>query len=273
MSDIGSALGSFGGAVSDIFGMFGSQKAGSAYKKAAAIAGENAQLAKEAEDIQRTQVGIQTFQAIGRQTTQTAGAGFNTREGSAGDLLRASASQAALAKQLVTTQGEINVRGYQQQQQAYQGQADAAAMAAKGQGAGGILNAVSGVAMLAGGWVICTELMRQRRLPARWWVKGSRIFAAYPKEVKEGYYVWAVPSVRHIRAHPYSLYSRFLCCIFNWRAENIAAHASVSGARRLVRGALVTALLWPLCYALGWARLKLNKTTDWERLYAEHRNL
>lgn len=269
MSDFGDALGDFGGAVSDIFGMFGSQKAGGAYKKAAAIATENAALAKTAEQIQVAQTGIQTFQAIGREKAQTAGAGFNTLEGSAGDLLRSSAQQAALAKQLVTTQGEINVRGYQQQAQAYQGQADAAATAAKGQGAGGLLKTVAGVATLAG-WVICTELMTQGRLPGKWWIKGSRVFAAYPAEVKEGYYVWAVPSVRHLRAHPNSIYSRCLETVFNWRAENIAAHAEVRGARRLVRGALVTAVLWPLCYALGWTRLKLNMTTDWERLYAEH---
>ncbi len=270
MADIGSGLSFLGGAVDDIFGMFGSQKAGGAYKKAAAIAGENVLLSKTATDIQRAQVGIQTYQALGKQSAQTAAAGFNTTEGSAGDLLRSSAQQAALAKQLVTTQGEITTKGYEQQQQAYQGQADAASMAAKGQGAGGFLNAVSGIASLAVGWVICTELMKQGRLPAKWWIKGSRVFAAYPNEVKEGYYVWAVPSVRHLRAHPHSLYSRFLCCIFNWRAENIAANAGVRGARRLMRGALVTAFLWPMCYALGWARLKLNMTTDWERLYAEH---
>lgn len=147
------------------------------------------------------------------------------------------------------------------------GAADATtAVAAAASSTDFIATALAAIASIVS-WVICTELMKQHRLPKRWWVHGSKVFANYPKAVQEGYYVWAVPSVRHLRRHPHSLYSRCLCRIFNWRAENIAAHAGVPGARRLLRGALVTAVLWPVCYALGWARLKLNKTTDWKGLY------
>lgn len=267
MSDIGSALSDFGGAVSDIFGSVGSSQAAGAYKKAAQIAQSNAQLAKTATGIQETQLGIQTFQALGTEKAQTAGAGFKTTSGSAGDLLRSSAQQAALAKQVIATQGQITEQGYEQQAQAYTGQAQAAQTAAKGQGAGGILNAVAGVASIVG-WVICTELMRQGRLPAKWWLHGARIFARYPEPVKEGYHVWAVYCVRHLRAHPQSLFSRFLEMVFNWRAENIAAAAGVKGARRLLRGAAVTAVLWPVCYGIGACRLAAGRVTNWRALYA-----
>lgn len=266
MSDFGSAFSDFGGAVSDLFGAAGSSQAASAYKKAAGVAQENEALTKRSTQIQEQQAGIQTYQALGAEQADTAGAGV-TAGGSAEYLLRSSASQAALTKQLTETQGEVTALGYEQQAQAYEGQAQAASTASKGQGAGGILSAVSGVASLVG-WVICTELMEQGRLPRRWWVHGSHVFASYPKAVQEGYHVWAVPSVLHLRRSPFSLYSRVLCACFNWRAENIAAAAGIPGARRLWRGAAVTAFLWPLCYAIGVVRLALKRVTDWKALYA-----
>lgn len=277
--DIGEIFGDVGGAVSDLFGAKGSQKAGDAYGKAATIAEQNKALTLRSTAIQEQQAAEQTYQVLGAEKASTAGAGF-TAGGSAGDLMRSSASQAALSKQLIQNQGEITAQGYEQQAQAYTGQqqssemeANAQKAAGAGKAASGVLGAIGMVANVASvvGWVICTELLRQGKMPIRWWTFGSQVFRFYPEAVKEGYHVWAVPSVRHMRKHPNSLYSRFLCCVFNWRAENIAAHAGVSGARRLVRGALVTAALWPMCYALGWTRLKLRKITNWEGLYnAEH---
>lgn len=142
--------------------------------------------------------------------------------------------------------------------------AAAGTAAATGGGIGGLLSTVG--AFLA--WIICTELVRQGRLQRRWYLTGARVFASYPEVVKEGYYVWAIPSVRHLRRHPRSLYSRFLCAIFNWRAENIAAYADVRGARKLWRGALVTSVLWPACAILGFGARVLGKTSDWKVIYA-----
>lgn len=271
MSDIGEIFGDVGGAVSDLFGASGSEQAGAAYGTAAEIAQQNEALTLRSTAIQEQQASQQTYQAISGEKASTAAAGFDVNSGSAGDLLRASAKQAALSKQLIQNQGQITAQGYAQQSAAYVGQEQAAqseANAQKGSGAAKAASGILGVVSDIVSWVICTELAVQRRMPWRWYTYGAQVWRYYPKEVKEGYYVWAVPSVRHLRAHPYSLYSRFLCRIFNWRAENIAAHAGVPGARHLVRGALVTATLWPLCYALGWARLKLNKITEWEALYA-----
>lgn len=268
MADIATGIGDIGGAVSDLFGAEGSTQAASAYGTAAKIATSNAALTARSTQVQEAQANIQTYQALGTEQADVAGAGV-TSGGSAADLLRASGQQAALSKQLIENQGQVTEQGYEQQAAAYKGQEQAANTQAKGQGAGGILSAVAGVASIVG-WIICTELVAQGRLPRKYWAAGTRVFQGYPEAVKEGYYVWAVPSVRHLRRHPHSLYSRFLATIFNWRAENIAANLRIPGARRLKRGALITAVLWPICYALGYVRLTLGKLTNWKALYAEH---
>lgn len=70
-------------------------------------------------------------------------------------------------------------------------------------------------------WIICTELHRQKRLGERQFVVGSRKFAEYDEKIKRGYYVWAVPSVHHLRNRPDSIYSRFLATWFRARATHI----------------------------------------------------
>lgn len=119
----------------------------------------------------------------------------------------------------------------------------------------------------ASGWIICTELMRRGRMPKRHWLAGSPVFVAYPEAVKRGYYLWAIPSVRHLREKPNSLYSRGLAKVFGWRAENIAAHRGVPGARKLWRGAAVTAVLYPICKLLGY----VAPEQDWAAVYREER--
>lgn len=145
MADIGDAIGLFGGAVSDLFGAKGSQQAASAYKTAASIAQKNEALTRRSTAIQTQQQDILTFKTLGAEQADTAAAGFSTTGGSAGDLLRASGQQAALSKQLIENQGEITAQGYEQQAQAYLGQASAANTQSKGQGIGGILGAAAGV--------------------------------------------------------------------------------------------------------------------------------
>jgi hypothetical protein len=123
--------------------------------------------------------------------------------------------------------------------------------------------AASALPAAAMAWIICTELVKQGRLPRRWWAVGAKTFAAYPEIAKRGYYVWAIPSVRHLRRKPNSVYSRVLCKVFNWRAEDIAARAGVKGARKLWRGRAVTAALALPCLALG----AVAKTQDWRSIY------
>jgi hypothetical protein len=262
---ISGAISDFGGAAGDLLASEGSFASADAYGAASDIATKNAALTERSGQIQQQQEDIQITKALGGEVASTAGAGFGAG-GTAGDLMRSSVQQGALAKQLLANQTEITAQGYEQQASAFTGQQKAAVAQGQAQQAQGAANAASGIFSLVG-WIICTELVKQGRLPAKFWAVGTKVFAGYPDAVREGYYVWAVPSVRHLRAHPYSLYSCFLCAIFNWRAENIAARAGIKRARKLIRGALVTAFLWPLCYGLGWVRLKLKKNTDWKGLY------
>jgi hypothetical protein len=116
-------------------------------------------------------------------------------------------------------------------------------------------------------WVVCTELMRQGRLPKWHWYAGAPVFAAYPEKGKNGYYLWAVPLVRHLRRKPDSLLSRIAGAVFRWRAEDIAARRGVPGARRLRRGAAVTLVLYPTCWLLG----QFAGPQNWIQLYVEER--
>jgi hypothetical protein len=133
----------------------------------------------------------------------------------------------------------------------------------EGLGGAGISEAALMAPAAGGFWIICTELMRQKKMPKRYWLTGSKAFAGYPDAVKRGYYVWAIPSVSHLRRHPDSLYSRFLGKVFGWRAEDLAARAGVAGARKLWRGRAVTAALWLPCLALG----ALLPEQDWCSVY------
>lgn len=143
----------------------------------------------------------------------------------------------------------------------------AVSQSSKSSGGSNIIGDIVDVAASIIGWIICTELMKQNRMPYRWWIVGAKVFAAYPEEVKQGYYFWAIPSVRHLRAHPFSLYSRFLCLIFNWRAENIACAGGVKGAKKNWKGAAVTAILWPICYVIGFCLVRANLRQHWQSVY------
>jgi len=144
MSDIGKAIGDFGGAVSDLFGAAGSSDATSAYKKAASIAESNEQLTARSTAIQTQQQDIQTYKVLGTESADTAAAGFE-QSGSAIDLMRASAQQAALSKHLIENQGEITEQGYAEQANAYSGQAAAANTQSTGQVIGGLFSAAAGL--------------------------------------------------------------------------------------------------------------------------------
>lgn len=147
MADFGAASSDIGGAVSDLFSAFGAKKAASAYGTAASIAFSNEALTRRSTAITLQQKDIETYKVLGAENADVAGAGF-TAGGSAGDLMRASAQQASLSKQLIQNQGEITAQGYEEQAQAYKGQQQAADAQATGSGIGGILKGVAGIAAL-----------------------------------------------------------------------------------------------------------------------------
>ena len=125
-----------------------------------------------------------------------------------------------------------------------------------------IMSKIGGMGAM-GGWIVCTELVRQGRMPKRYWAVGSCVFMQYPEVGKRGYHLWGIPLVRHLRRKPYSLLSRIACAAFNWRAEDLAARRGIKGARRRLRGRLVTWVLYPICMALG----TVAPEQDWQQVY------
>jgi hypothetical protein len=126
-----------GSAVSDIFGAVGSFAQAKGYKAAAGFATENASIAEQSAKIQGYMAQRQITKTLGGQATDIAGAGL-AKSGSALDVVRDSAHQGSLTKQLIANQGAINVQGYQAEAASY----DAMATAAKASGTGGIINGV-----------------------------------------------------------------------------------------------------------------------------------
>lgn len=106
------------------------------------------------------------------------------------------------------------------------------------------------------GWIICTELHKQGKLPTRYYIYGARAFAKYPDYGKQAYYVWAIPCVKWLRKYPYSLFSRFLESIFNARAEYLAAKEGLRGAKKSFKGLVVIGVTYALC----WVISKFNPT-------------
>ncbi len=134
-----------GGAVSSLFGAVGSEQAASAYTTAAKIASSNSDITLRSGQIQAGQEARTVYQGIGSEKATTAAAGFDTSSGSAGDLLRSSVQQGALAKQLIVNQSEITAQGFQQQAAAYEGQAAASKTASTGGFLGGVLKIAGAV--------------------------------------------------------------------------------------------------------------------------------
>lgn len=119
----------------------------------------------------------------------------------------------------------------------------------------------------AAAWIVCTELLKQGKFNKRYYFAGSKVFNSYSEIGKIGYYIWAIPCVKHLRNHPNSRFSKILESVFNWRAEYIAATLGVPKASKLWKGALVSAILYPTCWILGHACYALNIKRDYHVIY------
>lgn len=119
----------------------------------------------------------------------------------------------------------------------------------------------------AAAWIVCTELLKQGKFNKRYYFVGSKVFNSYSEIGKIGYYIWAIPCVKHLRNRPDSTFSKILESVFNWRAEYIAATLGVPKARKLWKGALVSAILYPTCWILGHACYALKIKRDYHVIY------
>ena len=134
-----------GNAVSDIFGAIGSAASAKGYKEAAGYATQNADIAQQSTQIQELQASRKIYQTLGGQQADIAGAGL-AKSGGALDIMRDSANQGSLTKQLIKNQGAITVNGYEAEAANYSAMASAASASAKGKGIGAIISTVASIA-------------------------------------------------------------------------------------------------------------------------------
>lgn len=122
-------INSFGGAVNDLFqskatadGLRlkarGARVEGENYDLAATLAKQNEDFTKLSTSIKQTQTDREIYMGLGAARNDVAGAGF-TGGGSAIDIMRSSAQQGALQKQVLGEQGLITEAGYNEQNKAY----------------------------------------------------------------------------------------------------------------------------------------------------------
>jgi hypothetical protein len=153
------SLGLLGGAASDLFAAEGDRaKAGydfaegKAYGLASQLAFQNEEFTKTSTAIKEAQQQREAMMQIGGQQADVASAGF-AASGSSLDLLRDSASQAALTHAVIGQQGLITEAGYEEQGQSYrimQGAANDAGTAANNAGTlAEIMGGIKGIAGLA----------------------------------------------------------------------------------------------------------------------------
>jgi len=156
-----STLSDASGAVSDLFAAEGHRAKGQGdlmeaqnYDLAAEYAQKNVEYTDLSTKIKNMQTERQIYQGEGQLQAGVAASGF-TSGGSAGDLMRESASQGALTHAVLSQQGLIQEQGYQEQAASYQNMSKAARMAAEaedkaatGADITGVIKGIAGIASI-----------------------------------------------------------------------------------------------------------------------------
>lgn len=155
-SDVFSGL---GGAVQGIFGGVAANKTASGYAasaagyaKASQIAAQNEQISRVGTSIKQLQASREIFRALGGQQADIAGAGLKAT-GSALDVIRASAAEGALTRQLIGLQGSIEALGYRQEAESYASMAQSAAASGSASKSSGLGSTIGGLISGAAGLV------------------------------------------------------------------------------------------------------------------------
>ena len=138
VSDIGAGISAEGAATSDLYAaeaeqykIEGTKFEQQSYQEAAALAGQNEQFTAISTRIKAAQAQRELYTSLGTTTANVAGAGL-ANSGSALDILRESASQGALTRAVIKSQGLITEAGYNEQQQSYLNMVQAANAAISG---------------------------------------------------------------------------------------------------------------------------------------------
>lgn len=145
-SNLGGMFGSFASAAGDIAGAIGDEAEAGAYRQAAVIAQNDAQISKASGAIQTYQMQRKINLATGGQMAEEGSSGFSMQGSTAQDIRRSSFAQGALSKQLIGVQTSINVNNYTQEANSARAMASAASAAAVGGFIGGAFQVAGGVA-------------------------------------------------------------------------------------------------------------------------------
>lgn len=94
--------------------------------------------------------------------------------------------------------------------------------------------------------IICAELKRQGRLSDSLSRRSLMHFRTYKEISREAYYIWAKPSVKHLRAQPNSYYSRCLETVFNHRCRFIAKDRDFYSLAGYLAVSAITVACWPI---------------------------
>lgn len=137
----GFSIGGFGSGLGGIASGVGQLFAAGGYKKAAELEQQNAAFTARVTGIQEQQQQREAFMAMGATEAAVGGAGFSLA-GTALDLLKNSAQQASLEKNMIAVQGQIEENAYLAKAAEYSGMASAS----KASGIGGIIGGIAGVA-------------------------------------------------------------------------------------------------------------------------------
>lgn len=128
-------INSFGSAVNDLFSADthrarakGLALEAENYDRSAAFSLQNEQFTKTSTDIKQHQLDREAFKSFGGTQADVAGAGF-AESGSALDILRDSASQAALTRAVAGEQGLITEQGYEVEAENFRNMSAAARVA------------------------------------------------------------------------------------------------------------------------------------------------
>lgn len=122
----------------------------------------------------------------------------------------------------------------------------------------GAVGDVVGAAVSLAGSVICGLLTEQNKLDRRQYVAVLRHFYSISQIGRTGYYIWAIPTVRYMRQHPTSWFSKAVAKIILWRTENIAAYSGVRNTRKRWIGYASRALVFTVSASCAIGYLARN---------------
>jgi hypothetical protein len=145
------------------------------------------------------------------------------------------------------------------------GAAEAAGAAAGGISFGDVALAVAALA----GWVVCTELTRQGKIPTKIYRYALRRFNLYNHWGVRGYHKWGIPLKNYVRDNPDTKITAVIAYLFLKRAHNLALLEGCPDAKWTRVGAVTTFACYWISAAVG-VYLGFKCAWDQKRILKHH---